>query len=110
MTAINIRELRKNLANYIALTEKEDIEIIKRDVVVAKLVCVHNKKSDVYTKKEVTEVKPNVYTPKTPLKSKIEIPKELIEKIPQLKKQCKVCGMGLTQYGDYCIGKGHHKQ
>lgn len=103
MITVNIRELRKNLANYIALTEKEVVEIIKRDVIVAVLSKpngVHNKPSDVYT---TSKIKPDVYTS--------VIPKEIIEKIPTSKTGvCKICGFGLDTYGQFCLGKKRHKQ
>lgn len=34
-----------------------------------------------------------------------------VSKLPKSPNgQCKVCGAGLNQYGDFCIGKGHHQQ
>ena len=29
---------------------------------------------------------------------------------PSPRGQCKVCGAGLNEFGDFCLGKGKHKQ
>jgi len=111
MISVNIRELRKNLSKYIELSGKEPLEILKREKVVAIL-----SSSNVYTKGEekgesvhnVTEVKDNVYTETPTVKQSVH--KDILKDVPRPRKICKVCGAGLNQYGDYCIGKGHHKQ
>ena len=107
MISVNIRELRKNLSKYIKLSGKDPLEILKREKVIA-ILCSPN----VYTKggekvesvHKLTGVKDNVYTETPTVKQSVH------KDVPRPRKICKVCGAGLNQYGDYCIGKGHHKQ
>ena len=54
-------------------------------------------------------VEDTVYVAKTPDNTVIKKTKFTPTVTPE-HGQCKVCGMGLNEYGDYCIGKGRHKQ
>ena len=63
--------------------------------------------------KEVEKFKKNIpELSKKRTSNEVVIKKEVI-KTPILQSKlgnCKTCGAGINQYGDYCIGKGHHKQ